>query len=160
MFDSAIFDSAIFDTTSGSTAPEISVTGNGQNIVDGDSSPSVGDDTDFGNTTVGGSTISKTYTINNVGTATLTVGTPTVPTGFTLTASPSGTVTAGSSTTFTVRLDASVAGTKSGQVSFTTDDSDENPFNFSIIGTVVDPVSAGHGNAFPRGFARGFSRFL
>ncbi len=39
-----------------------------------------------------------------------------------------------------VRLDAASAGNFSGQVSFGNDDSDENPFNFTISGTVVQPV--------------------
>jgi hypothetical protein len=37
----------------------------------------------------------------------------------------------------TVRLETTTVGTKSGQIRFATNDADENPFNFSITGTVT-----------------------
>jgi hypothetical protein len=43
----------------------------------------------------------------------------------------------GASNTFTVQLDATTVGMKGGQMSFVTDDGDENPFNFSISGEVT-----------------------
>jgi hypothetical protein len=68
----------------------------------------------------------------------LTLGAVTLPTGFTLTSPPAASVAAnGGMTTFTVRLDTSIVGTKTGDVSFSTNDSDENPFNFRITGTVA-----------------------
>ena len=54
------------------TAPEINVTGNGVSIVDGDTTPSVSDDTDFGSATTS-TNIVKTFTIQNTGTGVLTV---------------------------------------------------------------------------------------
>lgn len=39
-----------------------------------------------------------------------------------------------------MQLDTSTIGTKSGQVSFSNNDSDKNPFNFSITGTVTAPL--------------------
>jgi len=45
-----------------------------------------------------------------------------------------------------VQLDTSSTGTKSGQISFTDNDSDENPFSFSITGTVTNNIDPGdHG---------------
>lgn len=123
-------------------APEIQVTGIGNpsnpptNIIDGDGSPFFGNGTDFGTTDVG-TPISRTFTINNLGDAALTVGTPTLPLGFSLGSFPSPIVTAGSSTSFTVTLDALAAGTYSGEVSFVNNDGDENPFNFTITGNVA-----------------------
>ena len=64
----------------------------------------------------------------------------TAPTGYTVTAQPAASVAVGGTTTFTVRLDTSTNGTKTGDVSFTTDDSDESPFNFRITGTVIIPA--------------------
>src|SRR6185312_12313767 len=59
-----------------------------------------------------------------------------VPTGFTITEGLSASLAAGASDTFTVQLDTTTAGTKTGEISFTNDDGDENPYNFSITGTV------------------------
>lgn len=83
--------------------------------------------------------VSKTYTVWNRGGADLTLGQVSVPTtGFTLVSSwgMSATLTPNTSTTFSVRLDSGTAGSYSGSVSFSTNDSDENPFNFTVSGTV------------------------
>ncbi|MCL5282290.1 MAG: right-handed parallel beta-helix repeat-containing protein, partial [Planctomycetes bacterium] len=66
------------------TAPEITVLGQGLSIVDGDTSPSLTDGTDFGKVAVGGTAITRTFTVRNDGAATLTLGVVVVPTGFTL----------------------------------------------------------------------------
>ena len=63
--------------------------------------------------------ISRTFTVRNDGTATLTLGAVTVPTGFTLTEGLSTSLAPGASDTFTVRLDTATVGTKSGEISFT-----------------------------------------
>jgi hypothetical protein len=90
-------------------------------------------------TTTVGTPQTRTFTINNTGTAPLTLGAVTVPAGFTIVTPPAASVAAGGSTTVVVRLDASVAGNYSGTLTFTTNDSDENPFNFTISGN-VNPV--------------------
>jgi uncharacterized repeat protein (TIGR02543 family) len=118
-------------------APEVTVLGNGLSIADGDTTPSTNDYTDFGSVVQGGSAISRAFVVQNVGTANLTLGTVTVPTGFTLTEGLSSSLAAGASDTFTVRLDTAAIGTKTGTVSFATNDSDENPFNFTITGTIT-----------------------
>jgi len=122
------------------TAPEITVLGNGLSIADGDTMPSTTDGTDFGSVAQGGTAITRVFTVYNDGTAALTLGTVTVPTGFTLTEPLSPSLVAEASDTFTVQLDSATPGTKSGAVSFATNDSDENPFHFEITGT-VDPVN-------------------
>ena len=120
------------------TRPEITVQGGGMTIVDGDTTPSTDNLTDFGTAVGPGSPVSHTFLVRNDGTDTLTLGTVTVPTGFTLTDSPRTSLGPyGGRTTFTVRLDASVPGVKSGDISFSTNDTDENPFNFRITGTVI-----------------------
>ena len=121
-----------------SSAPEIEVRGNGVIIADGDTTPSTGDYTDFVTTTVG-ATVSRTFWVYNTGTAPLTPGTITVPSGFTLTVGLISSILAGSSDYFTVRLDAASAGTYQGVVSFSNNDADENPFDFTIVGVVGTP---------------------
>ena len=125
-------------------APEIAVSGNGTNITDDDSTPSLTDHTDFGSASTAGVTVTRIYTIANTGTANLTLGTVTVggtnPGDFNITVQPASPVTAGNSTTFQVVFDPSAASLRSATVSFTTNDSGENPFNFNIQGTGLAPA--------------------
>lgn len=137
-FQSDAFQADAFQID-GAAAPEIEVSGNGVVIANGDATPSLTDHTDFGSTTEGGSTISRVFQVANLGTADLNVGSVTVPTGFTLVDGlPLAIIPgAGNYDEITIRLDTAVPGVKSGNVSFSTDDSDENPFTFAITGTVT-----------------------
>jgi uncharacterized repeat protein (TIGR02543 family) len=123
-------------------APEVAVLGSGASITDGDTTPSTTDYTDFGSVAQGGAPVSHAFTVQNVGTASLTLGTVTVPTGFTLTEGLATSLAAGASDTFTVQLNTTTAGTKTGVISFATNDSDENPFNFTITGIVTPSGSS------------------
>ncbi|MCA9077956.1 MAG: choice-of-anchor D domain-containing protein, partial [Planctomycetaceae bacterium] len=120
-------------------APEITVKGNGILITDGDTTPSLSDHTDFGVAALGGTTVSRTFTVTNDGTATLTLSNLSVPSGFTVTEGLVASLGVGASDTFTVRLDTLAAGDKNGPITFDTNDSDENPFNFDIVGQVLAP---------------------
>lgn len=123
-------------TISGATTPaaEIAVLDGQTNIADNTGSVSLG-------TVNVGATSTKTFTIQNLGNANLTLGSVSLPAGFVLTQAPlTSTVAAGASTTFIVSLDTTVAGTFSGALTFTNNDADENPFNFSLAGTVTTPA--------------------
>ena len=117
-------------------SPEIQVIENSVNIIDGSSS------VDFGSTAAG-TPVSKTFTVNNLGNSDLTLSEPiTVPGGFTVTSSfNSTTLSSNASTTFIVELDANTAGSYNGTLSFANNDSDENPFDFTISGTVTEAPS-------------------
>ena len=127
----------------GVNLPEINVQGNGVDIVDGDTTPAVGDDTDFGSVEVVGATQTKTYTIQNVGSATLNLtSTPIVKVGganagdFTVTTQPAGaTIAAAANRTFVVTFNPSAAGLRSAIVTIADNDSNENPYNFTVQGT-------------------------
>ena len=135
--DETPFNFRITGIVAAATAPEITVLGNGVSITDGDTTPGATDGTDFGSVVQGGTTNTRTFTVRNDGTAALTLGAVSVPTGFTLTEGLSTSLAAGASDTFTVRLDAATVGTKSGDISFTSNDSNESPFNFRITGIVA-----------------------
>lgn len=122
-------------------APEIAVSGGGVSILDNNLSPSAADGTDFGSVTQGSAAVVGTFTVRNDGGSTLTLGTPSLPAGFSLVTSDplEGTLAPGAFDTFQVQLDTDSAGTKSGQISFSTDDGDENPFDFQITGMVSLP---------------------
>ena len=85
-----------------------------------------------------GTPVTRTFTVRNDGGGTLTLGTVNAPAGFTVTQQALLiNLLAGQSTTFVVRLDTAVAGTKIGDITFTTNDPNDNPFNFRITGVVV-----------------------
>jgi hypothetical protein len=92
----------------------------------------------FGSTTVG-SPVTKTFTVTNSGTAALTLSNLTPPSGFAI-AQNFGTTTvaaSGGQTTFQILMTAGAPSSPSGTLTFDTNDSDENPFNFTISGTVI-----------------------
>ncbi|MDP2894169.1 MAG: choice-of-anchor D domain-containing protein, partial [Sulfurimonas sp.] len=117
-----------------SSSPEINIQGNSVNIADDDTTPTIADHTDFGTTSVTDGTIDRTFTIQNTGTANLTLGTVSTSGDFTVTSQPTSPVAAGGSTTFTIRFDPSAVGTRAATISFTNNDSNEDPYNFSISG--------------------------
>lgn len=125
------------------SAPEINIQGNSVTITDGDTVPSETDDTDFGARSVASGSTTKTFTIQNTGTATLalTGDAPYVALGgahaddFSVTTAPSSSVAAGGSTTFDITFDPSWTGTRTATVSIANNDSNEDPYTFSIQGT-------------------------
>jgi hypothetical protein len=118
-------------------APEIEVSGNGILILDGAASATPSNHTDFGKAGQFTAGTNHTFTVRNTRTAPLTLGPLSLPAGFTLVEPLATSLAAGESDTFTIQLDSRLLGTFSGQVSFATNDPDENPFDFTIAGAVV-----------------------
>ncbi len=124
-------------------APEMSIEGNAVEIADGDGSPSAGDHTDFGSANITTGTVVRTFTIKNTGSGGLTLsGDPKVAIGgthagdFTVTTQPATPVAATTGqTTFQVTFDPSSTGNRTATLSIANNDSDENPYDFSIQGT-------------------------
>ena len=117
------------------TAPEISITEGGVSLSDGGS-------LNFGTTTLG-QAVTRTFTVRNDGNATLDLtllNASSMPAGFTLVSNLGSTSLApGASTTFSIRLDASSAGSFGGTISLSNNDSNENPFDLTLSGVVEDP---------------------
>lgn len=131
---------ATFSACLNAVEPEITVAGNGTvDIVDGDTTPSTIDGTDFGIANTAGGTVVRTFTIQNIGATNLTVGVPTTSgpnaAEFTVTLAPTSPVAPGGSTTFQVTFDPSASGPRTATVTFANNDADENPFNFNVQGT-------------------------
>ncbi len=148
----------------GATLPEINVLGNDKIIFSGDTTPDVADHTDFGSVDVTGATVTRTFTIKNVGTSDLTLpDTPVVTIGgthaadFTLTTDATSPVTPGGETTFTITFDPSAIGLRQATISIASNDGDENPYTFSIQGTGTGPAPEmdvlGNGISIPSGDA-------
>jgi len=129
---------AITAETTAAPEPEIDVTGSGVSIPDGATPPILGNHTDFGSTTLAGSTIVRTYTVENTGTALLTLTDPATVSGagagqFTVGTLTDTTLNNGETATFTVTYTPSAAAAvHNATVSLVNDDSDENPYNFDI----------------------------
>lgn len=129
-------------------ASEINILGNGNSITDGNVTPITTNYTDFGSILASSGNISQTFTIQNSGKGPLYLtGSPKVvlsgtnASDYTVTAQPTSPVAATSgSTTFTVRFDPSAVGLRTATLSIANDDSDENPYNFSIQGTGLNTI--------------------
>jgi alkaline phosphatase D len=136
-------------TLSTTTAkPEFDVVGGGVAINDGDTTPSGVDGTDFGSAAIGTSSITRTFTIKNTGAAALQLtGTPRVQVSgaaasdFAVTVQPAASILPGSVTTFQVKFTPSAAGLRAATLTIVNNDSNENPYNFSISGTGASQAS-------------------
>jgi N-acetyl-anhydromuramyl-L-alanine amidase AmpD len=118
-------------------APEINILGNGISIVNGDTTPSLLDDTDFG--LINSTSITKTFTIENTtGTTDLiissidvsgtnagnfTVGNITLP----------KTISVGNSTTFTVTFIPTDIGSRTAIITVNNNDCNENTYEYSVL---------------------------
>lgn len=127
---SATGPSMTFTVTDG-TSPEIAVSLGGSPILTGQSSS-----VDFGSVTAGQPGPTRTFTVRNEGSASLSLGAASVPSGFTVVESLWGLLTPGEQDSFTVRMDTTTAGAKTGRISIPNNDSDENPFDFPVSGMV------------------------
>ena len=122
-----------------STDVEINVSGNGNPISDGDISPSVSDNTDFG--TVSADTITvKSFTIQNSGTDSLNIGTPVITGSDSnkFSAGPysvSGKIPPGGSSTFSITFSPASSGVKNAVVHIPNNDFNEYDFDFAITGS-------------------------
>ncbi|RZJ73629.1 choice-of-anchor D domain-containing protein [Flavobacterium sp.] len=135
------------------TAPEIDVLGNGNSIVDGDTTPSTTDNTNFGATLLNGGMLTKTFTIANtsVGSMPLNIGTITVigaaAGDFTVTQPTVTTLAVNATVNFTIAFDPSATGARNATVVIPNDDPNENPYDFAIVGTGNDPEMGVTGNS-------------
>jgi hypothetical protein len=133
-------------TLTGTTNPEIDVFGNGVEIVSGDITPSSGDHTDFGT----GGSLSRTFTIENNGAGTLTLGSNAVTieganaADFSVSSQPATTVSGSGSSTFTIDFSSVVESTRTAEVHINSDDLHESDYVFQIeaIGGVSVPTEA------------------
>lgn len=130
---SNLMDSGAYEYP-GVPLPEIAVLDGTINIVDGSTTP-----LNFG-TVYQGQTLTRTFTVQNSGTAPLTLSSLALPAGFTLVGLVPPSLAAGASTTIAIAVDTTTAGIKTGTFNLTNNDSDENPFDFVIQAEVLTPM--------------------
>lgn len=116
--------------------PMINVQGNSNNIINGATTTSTSNATNFGTAS---SPVSKTYTIQNKGGAALSVSSVSISgaaaSDFVVTVSPASPVSAGGSTTFTITFTPSTAGVRNATVTITSTACDMASYTFAINGT-------------------------
>ena len=133
----------ITTTTTVASAPEMDVWGtNFVSIADGETVVSTTNGTDFGQVLITGGTLDHVFSITNSGSADLAL-TGVTTTGvhaadFIITVDPGTNVVAGAITNFTVRFDPTVVGVHTAQISIANNDSNENPYNFTVVGEGID----------------------
>ncbi|MBW8885527.1 MAG: choice-of-anchor D domain-containing protein, partial [Planctomycetia bacterium] len=97
----------------------------------------------FGSTLVGNPVV-QTFTVQNLGNGGLSLTSLTgsaFPAGFSLVSNLGATtLTPGQSTTFTVQLDATTAGSFGGTIHVLSNDADEGSFDIGLTGTVTQPI--------------------
>ena len=125
--------------TPAGTSPEINLQGNATSIASGDTTPDAADHTDFGSVLTSSGTLTRTFTIQNTGTANLTVGaisfTGAASADYAVTTAPTSPVSASGSTTFVVTFNPSTVGACNATISIVNNDSNENPYTFALTGT-------------------------
>ena len=127
--------------------PEIDVQGNGISIADGDTSPDVSDNTEFGSVAVGDPPVDHTFTIENLGNQLLTFGPTVTVTGpnaadfLPVTTQPaSSSIASGApGEPFVISFSPTGPGLREASVTFTNNDADESPYNFAIQGIGLAP---------------------
>jgi predicted extracellular nuclease/endonuclease I len=119
-------------------SPEIDVFSNGISIIDGTTTTSTLNNTNYGSINITTGSNVKEYTITNNGTSVLTLTSNPSITGssdFSVTTNPGSlTINPAESTTFQITFDPSSSGTISGTVEILSDDSDEASFTFAVEG--------------------------
>lgn len=137
--------------------PEIDVQGNGISIPDEDNTPSSSDNSDFG-TVDTGTSIEKTFVILNTGSGVLnlTGASPYIVIGgvnasdFTVTALPATTINALTGTTsFDITFTPGGTGIRTATISIANNDSNENPYNFTIQGNGTTCTPAVIASVYP-----------
>ncbi len=110
-----------------------------------------GGSVDFGDTDISSGAVDFTFTIENTGTADLILEdvSPFVSIAgadagdFTLSVIPASTITPSNNTTFIIRFNPSLPiGAKTATVSIDNNDSDENPYTFTLLGNGIDANNA------------------
>jgi uncharacterized repeat protein (TIGR02543 family) len=129
---------------------EINLVGNGISIPNEDFTPSLVDNTDFGEVSTDSVAVA-TFVIENNGTRNLNLTGPTVieilganTLDFTVSALPLTSIVAGDTTSFEVSFAPSSTGNRSAIVRIFNNDWNESPYIFKLQGTGIDPIPPSH----------------
>jgi hypothetical protein len=131
---------------------EIEITGNSIEIVNNDITPSILDNTDFGDVPFPTGNKANSFVITNLGgvnNLNLTGSAPYVNISgahaldFIVTSAPVTPIAAGNNTSFVITFTPSALGLRTATISIANNDADENPYVFNIQGTGIVPPPCG-----------------
>ena len=133
--------------TAGSANPEIDIQGNSVTIADGSAAVTLINHTHFGSVDLSAGSVTRTFTIRNLGAAALTISgaSPYVTVSgaqaanFVVSAAPAASIPAAGSTTFQVTFTPTAAGNHNATLSIGSNDADESPYTFAILGRGFTP---------------------
>ncbi|HNP18564.1 MAG TPA: BspA family leucine-rich repeat surface protein, partial [Fulvivirga sp.] len=130
-----------FQTFARLTGPEVDVTRGTSTLPNSIQSVSVGETHNYGNV-IQGASGSQAFSIHNTSpNNTLTISNVNVSGDFTLSSQVgTNTIATNSKTTFSVTFNTNMLGSKSGSVSFTTNDADEPNYTFPLAANVILPA--------------------
>jgi len=128
----------------GAQAPEIDLAGNARLIPFGSLTPTIVNDTDFGEVTTAGPAAMRTYTVWNRGTAPLNLGSLSVSgSDFSIGLPGSAMVAPGASTTFDLSLLPGLpGGAYAATVTVPSDDANEPSFTFAVAATQLSSLES------------------
>lgn len=141
---------AFYNPATAAANPEVNVTGNSVNILDGTTTTNAGNNTDFGQVNVGTS-LSKTFVIQNTNSGTLIVSAITMGGNnagdFVISAPSTPFVLNGNaSQSITVTFNAPITGSRTAMLNIQSSDFDEATYNFALSGLGVVPEINLQGN--------------
>jgi uncharacterized repeat protein (TIGR01451 family) len=109
-------------------------------VLDGQAVFADGGTLAFGDLNFGNTPLQRTLTVKNISTVPLTLSPAVLAgSGFTIVTNVPSSLAPGASTSLVLQLDSTTVGQKTASLSFTTNDFDENPFNFTLTGTIKAP---------------------
>lgn len=126
--------------------PDMVISGaNSSLILDNDVTPRIWDGTHFGSVSATSGNRSRSFTIRNVGGAVLNISdfpskiniSGIAAGDFSVTAQPDISLPVNGSTNFTIQFDPTAVGSRTATISILSDDPNENPYDFSIVGEGV-----------------------
>ena len=140
----------IFSTGIGGTVePDIMVMGNGLEIANGDATPSLDDHTNFDTTQVDAGTLIRHFELHNTGSGYLHIDSLYFDgfhaEDFAFVEPLPDSIAVGAYETLTISLTPSVVGRRNTIVYILSDDPDESPYSFDIMGAGKLPYSGGSG---------------
>lgn len=125
-------------------APKIQILGNGQSIADGDTAPALNDYTDLGNANRDNQTITRSFTVANIGNLPLNLTGPirvritgANASEFTLVQDAASTIAGAAQSTFTITFDPAAVGLRKATVTILSNDPLTPAFDFAIQGRGV-----------------------
>jgi len=122
----------------GLNAPDAEVSRNGIVIPDGDNTPSTSDGTVLANTLVGMQSV-RTFQLRNRGNATLFISSSSVNSSQFSISGLATQIAPGGGDTFKVHFHPTVVGQRAATIRIFSNDTDENPYSFTVSGLAVGP---------------------